>query len=181
MKDRKRTKEEPIGTVLEVDRTESLLESMLARAVAQTDGNRFAGVVIGELVGSTDVNQPPRVLYPGHTNDAPVVARSAIDIPSTRSRSQVVLVFEEGDPAKPIIIGILRKDHRSVDDEQSSTVDVEVDGERLSITAREQIVLRCGLASITLTRAGKVLIRGQYVSSRSAGVNRIKGGTVQIN
>ena len=31
------------------------------------------------------------------------------------------------------------------------------------------------------TRAGKVLVRGAYVSSRSSGVQRIKGGSVQIN
>jgi hypothetical protein len=42
-------------------------------------------------------------------------------------------------------------------------------------------VLRCGQASVTLTKAGKVLIRGTYVSSRSSGVNRIKGGSVQLN
>jgi hypothetical protein len=34
---------------------------------------------------------------------------------------------------------------------------------------------------LTLTHAGKVLIRGAYVLSRSSGVNRIKGGSVQIN
>jgi hypothetical protein len=43
------------------------------------------------------------------------------------------------------------------------------------------MVLRCGKASITLTRAGKVLIQGSYVLSRSTGVNRVKGGAVQIN
>ena len=48
-------------------------------------------------------------------------------------------------------------------------------------TAESEIVLRCGEASITLTRAGKVLIRGTYLLSRSSGVNRIKGGSVQIN
>ena len=42
-------------------------------------------------------------------------------------------------------------------------------------------MLRCGKASITLTREGKVLIKGAYLSSRSSGVNRIKGGSVQIN
>jgi uncharacterized protein (DUF2345 family) len=56
-----------------------------------------------------------------------------------------------------------------------------VDGESVVIEAREQVVLRCGRASITLTKAGKILIQGEYVSSRSAGVNRIKGGSVQIN
>ncbi|MEP7119602.1 MAG: hypothetical protein ABJE95_01785, partial [Byssovorax sp.] len=36
-------------------------------------------------------------------------------------------------------------------------------------------------SSITLTRAGKILIRGAYVLTRSSGVNRIQGGSVQIN
>jgi hypothetical protein len=49
------------------------------------------------------------------------------------------------------------------------------------VSAKEQLVLRCGKASITLTKEGKVLIQGAYVSSRSSGVNRIKGGSVQLN
>jgi hypothetical protein len=59
--------------------------------------------------------------------------------------------------------------------------DVEGDGERLVFSAEKEIVLRCGNASITLTRAGKVLIRGAYLLARSSGVNRIQGGSVQIN
>ena len=35
-------------------------------------------------------------------------------------------------------------------------------------------MLRCGKASITLTRAGKVLFHGTYVSNRSSGVLRLK-------
>lgn len=63
----------------------------------------------------------------------------------------------------------------------SRAPELESDGERLVLTAEREIVLRCGRASLTLTRAGKVLIRGAYVLSRSSGVNRIKGGSVQIN
>ena len=53
--------------------------------------------------------------------------------------------------------------------------------DRLELVARREIVLRCGNASITLTRAGKIILRGTYVLSRSSGVNKIKGGSVQIN
>jgi hypothetical protein len=49
------------------------------------------------------------------------------------------------------------------------------------VHAKEQVVLKCGKASITLTKAGKVLIQGSYVLSRSSGINRVKGGSVQIN
>jgi hypothetical protein len=43
------------------------------------------------------------------------------------------------------------------------------------------MVFRCGKASITLTCDGKILLRGTYVSNRSSGVVRIKGGAVHIN
>jgi uncharacterized protein (DUF2345 family) len=56
-----------------------------------------------------------------------------------------------------------------------------VDGERVVLTAQQEIVLRCGDASITLTKAGKIIIRGQYILSRSSGVNRVQGGSIQLN
>jgi hypothetical protein len=56
-----------------------------------------------------------------------------------------------------------------------------IDDQRLELTAEREIVLRCGKASITLTRAGKILLRGTYLFSRSTGVNKIKGGSVQLN
>jgi hypothetical protein len=59
--------------------------------------------------------------------------------------------------------------------------DITIDGKTLTFDADEQIVLRCGKASITLTKAGKIIIRGAYLLNRSSGVNRIKGGSVQIN
>lgn len=72
-------------------------------------------------------------------------------------------------------------------DETPETLDaaklpaIEVDGERIVLSAEKEIVLQCGEASITLTRSGKIIIRGAYVSSRSTGVNRIQGGSVEIN
>ncbi|RYG50239.1 MAG: hypothetical protein EOO01_11170 [Chitinophagaceae bacterium] len=62
---------------------------------------------------------------------------------------------------------------------QSETV--HVDGKRVVIEGQEEVVLMCGESSITLTKAGKVIIRGKYLVSRSSGVNRILGGSVQVN
>lgn len=59
--------------------------------------------------------------------------------------------------------------------------DLSVNNKRHVIEAEEEIVLKCGEASITLTKAGKILIRGKYVLTRSEGVNRIMGGSVQVN
>lgn len=100
---------------------------------------------------------------------------------------EVLLGFENSDPGRPVIIDTL---YSLLDDiaEQPDSVlvahhpeDVTLDSKRLVFDAEEEIVLRCGEASITLTRAGKVLIRGNYLLSRSSGANRIKGGSVQIN
>ena len=59
--------------------------------------------------------------------------------------------------------------------------DVYLDGKRVVLEAREEVVFKCGDASITLTKAGKILIRGKYLLNRSTGVNRIMGGSVQVN
>ncbi|MFT6389713.1 MAG: hypothetical protein ACJAUP_003106 [Cellvibrionaceae bacterium] len=58
---------------------------------------------------------------------------------------------------------------------------VLVDGNKLVLEAKEEIVLKCGESSITLTKSGKILIRGKYLLNRSTGVNRIMGGSVQVN
>lgn len=52
---------------------------------------------------------------------------------------------------------------------------------RQEISASDQVVLRSGAASLTLTAAGKVLLRGAYVSSWSNGVNRIVGRSVRLD
>jgi hypothetical protein len=108
-------------------------------------------------------------------SDCPLLARHTCAISPADLGREVVLGLEDGDPMKPIILGLLQA---SV---QTTPVQLSVDEQDLTVQAERQITLQCGKASITLTRAGKVLIRGAYVSTRSSGVNRIKGGSVQIN
>lgn len=82
----------------------------------------------------------------------------------------LALTFVDGDLRRPIVIGRLRAPRTS-----------EAPVEELVLKAGEELTLRCGKASLVLTRAGKILLRGTYVSSHSSGVLRIKGGSVQIN
>ncbi|WP_257792523.1 hypothetical protein [Myxococcus xanthus] len=42
-------------------------------------------------------------------------------------------------------------------------------------------MLRCGEATITLRRNGKVVIRGVQVETHATGTNRIKGASVKVN
>jgi len=144
-------------------------------------GPRLHGVVIGELLALTDNGTTPLVRFPGQVGESAVAARSSVDLHGPHIGQGVVLVFEQGDPARPIVMGVLRGASGWPQADKPAQVDVDADGERLIVSAKEQLVLRCGKASITLTKAGKVLVEGSYVLSRSTGVNRIKGGSVQLN
>jgi len=136
------------------------------------------GVVIGELI-AIESGAESLVCYDGRPGSAAVSARSVVDLTRADIGRSVLLIFEDGDPAKPIVLGLLGADGGA--DESAGTVDPENGGRRAIVAARERLVLRCGDASITLTHAGKVLIQGAHISSDSSGVNRIKGGSVQIN
>ncbi|MBK5914543.1 hypothetical protein CCR84_09480 [Rhodocyclus purpureus] len=141
----------------------------------------MAGVLIGELLALADEGRTPLVIYPGQPGTAALAARSVVDLHGAHIGKSMLLMFEGGDPSRPIVIGVLREGEGWPLPERPGQVEVDVDGERMLVSAKEQLVLRCGKASVTLTKAGKVLIQGSYVSSRSTGVNRIKGGSVQLN
>ena len=136
---------------------------------------RLDGIVVGTLV-ELDVIGSPRVDYPGNPGGA-LTARTTAALDSGAVGREVALMFEGGDPSKPIVLGLLHRPGKPA----PRPLQVELDGDTLVLTGRKEVVLRCGKASIVLTRAGKVILRGEYVSSRATGVNRVKGGSVQIN
>jgi hypothetical protein len=131
---------------------------------------KVEGVAIGTLAALDGAGRP-------RVETAGVLRRARTIVPLTPDHvgRSVVLAFEEGDPTKAVILGIVQ------DPASPPAVRAQVDGESILVDGRKDVVLKCGKASITLTRAGKVIIRGSYVSSRSSGINRIKGGSVQIN
>jgi hypothetical protein len=90
-------------------------------------------------------------------------------------------MFEDGNPGRPIILCCMPRKTGSVSFETPGHVEVDSDGQRMLVTAKDELVLRCGKASVTLTKAGKILIQGTYLSTRSSGVIRMRGGSVQLN
>ena len=145
------------------------------------------GVVIGKLVDFKDSGEP-LVDFPANMTGKHLPARSTVALGKNAIGREVALLFEESDPRKPIVMGLIQQPESTIAsvetpalEEQPQPINVEIDGERLVFTAQKEIVLRCGKASITLTRAGKVLIRGAYVLSRSSGANKIKGGSIALN
>ncbi|MEO8921560.1 MAG: DUF6484 domain-containing protein [Caldimonas sp.] len=156
------------------------LSALLRHRPASLWINGLPSVAIGTLVAIADSGRSPLVLFPGPHGNTALRARSVVDIHGEHVGKEVALTFENGDAALPIVMGVLH-DELSRPLRQAGHVEVDADGERMIIAASEQLVLRCGEASITLTKAGKVLISGSYVSTQSVGVNRIKGASIQLN
>ncbi len=110
------------------------------------------------------------------------LARAAAD------RQGAILLFENGDSSLPLLVGLLQTPsatplidaalERSLEDVPK---EARVDGRRVVIEGRDEVVLRCGKATLTLRRDGQVLLRGVNIRTEAEEVQRIKGGAVQIN
>ena len=151
-------------------------------------------IVLGSITG-IDPQGQPLVNFPDNPVGAPLIAMSTLGVTSQHIGRQVALLFAKGNPQSPVIMGIIHSplqdilasyevgapDNAETPESEKRTQDVVVDGSRIVIEGKEEIVLKCGDASITLTKSGKIVIRGKYLVNRSSGVNRILGGSVQIN
>jgi len=149
------------------------------------------GLRVGRVV---QINESGLVVVDFTGNSlGPIVARttssSNAKLLGTKSPAgrEVLLAFDNNDPRHPIIVDTMYSLIEEIAEPAGTTLEVEkqqeatIDGKRLSFDAENEIVLSCGKASITLTKAGKVLIKGDYVLSHSSGENRIRGGSISIN
>ena len=135
-----------------------------------------AGVAVARFAG---FDAQDRFLVAMPTLSQPQPAASTIGLAAGDVGEEVVVAFESGDARRVIIVGRLHRQRLPRVD--AITPPVRMEGERLVLQAEREIELRCGDARIVLTRAGKVMIHGNHVLSRSRGANRIKGACVDIN
>jgi hypothetical protein len=136
---------------------------------------RIDGVVIGIFLGFDDATSP-LVVFPGNPEETALPARSLAGLTSDMVGSEVALLFQEGDPAKPLIVGRIVEPAR-----KTAAPQVVRDGERIRITGEERIELRCGKSTILMEKDGRITIRGTYVTSQASAVNRIRGGSIDLN
>ena len=93
-------------------------------------------------------------------------------------KPEVVLLIDSRPGRPPILMGLIQPIGSAV---ATAGLEARVDGRRVELEAADEVVLRCGEASITLRRNGRVAIHGVQVETRARGTNRIKGGSVAIN
>lgn len=159
-------------------KADTALDTLLDTSPTAVNEAAASVPVIGTVVGLADTGAP-LVDFASSPAGEPVPARSTCPVSPAELGREVILLFENNDRRHPIILGLLQAPVPP--ETPAGPISVSLDGEQVTLSAKNEIVLRCGKASITLTRAGKVLIRGAYLLSRSSGVNRIKGASVQIN
>ncbi|MER9404135.1 DUF6484 domain-containing protein [Mesorhizobium caraganae] len=136
--------------------------------------DRIDGVVIGLLIGFEE--GAPLVVFVGNPQETAIRARSLAELDMAALGSEVALLFESGDPLKPLVVGrIVGPAHNR------KGAEVVRDGETVTINAKDRIELRCGLASIILEKDGRISIRGSQLNSHASGVNRVRGAAVHLN
>jgi hypothetical protein len=159
------------------------------QVAANEPEERMSGPVVGTIASFE--HGEIRVTFPSNRR-GPVAARvlSTMDdaalAAAAKDQAEVVLLFEEGDPARPLLVGLLRARAPLLDALLAGPVAPEetvarVDGKRVRIEGKEEVVLQCGRASLTLTRDGKVVLRGVNIVSQADQVHKIRGGKVQVN
>ncbi|MDX8507942.1 DUF6484 domain-containing protein [Mesorhizobium captivum] len=136
--------------------------------------DRIEGVVIGQFLGFDD--DGPLVVFPRNPQDMALPARSLAELSSDMIGQEVALLFEDGNPQKPLIVGCIVEPAK-----KSSGAQVFRDGERVRIHADERLELRCGKATILMEKDGRITIRGTYVTSHASAANRIRGGSIDLN
>jgi uncharacterized protein DUF6484 len=103
------------------------------------------------------------------------------------ARRRAVLLFDGDDASRPVLVGLVQPTAGAallaevLSPPPARSREAVVDGRRVVIEGRDEVVLRCGEASITLQKDGKVVVRGLRITSTARGTHRIRGGSVQIN
>jgi hypothetical protein len=135
---------------------------------------RIEGVVIGIFLGLGE--DAPLVVFPGNPKETAIPARSLAELTSDMIGAEVALLFQDGDPGRPLIVGRIVEPAR-----RTSAPQIVRDGEKVRIIGDERIELRCGKATIIMEKDGRITIRGTYVTSHASAANRIRGGSVNLN
>ena len=144
------------------------------------------GTRLGRVVG-VDANGQLLVDFQGNeSGPRPALATITIPMEMIGAGRDALLMFVDDDPAQPVVVGLIENQPimpfpKIGKLEPQSPVEVSADGRRLVLSAYSELHLVCGESSITLRKDGKVVINGRHLLSRAKVVNRIKGGSVQIN
>ncbi|RLB60002.1 MAG: hypothetical protein DRI90_14760 [Deltaproteobacteria bacterium] len=142
---------------------------------------RIDGVELGKLVTLTD--DGPKVTYPSCPTTNGLVARCAAQLTEDHVGGRVALLFEGGDPARPMVVGPIHNDQTEGESEHPAIKGLVIteSESRIDIRCRKAIGINVGKATIIITPAGQIVVKGKHLLNHASAVNRIRGATVKIN
>jgi hypothetical protein len=159
----------------------------------QTNLDRLAGLAssrteqyfqLGSLVGFGPDGTP----FVTWNANEPLRAQTTVALPPPTAGSipqQVLLLLGVLPQSQPIIVGVLQTPGEAAAGETVSSRaqawEDEINGRRILLNARDELTLRCGRSSVTLTRGGRIVMSGSEITSRASGPNKIRGARVDIN
>jgi Domain of unknown function (DUF6484) len=158
----------------------------------QASGTELESKIAGPLHGvikCVDRDGRPLVKFEG--GSMPVAARLAASLQgadtSKLAGAGVILIFEQGDSSRPIIVDFVRDSFGATDQPttdaqpQGFSASFEVKGRTVILEGKEEIVLRCGQGSLTIRADGQVVIKGTRLMSKASETNKVRGSSVLIN
>ncbi len=103
-------------------------------------------------------------------------------VKAARQQSRAMVIRTGDTPARWVLVGLVRERlSTQAVTARPGQLEVAMDGETLRLTAERDIVLKCGEASLTLRKDGKIVLSGTNVLTASRGPNRIKGASIALN
>ena len=141
---------------------------------------RPAGILIGTIVEIHPSGLPViEIMDPAYASDKPILAQAICSLAVLKVGRQCAVSLTAGEKPTAIVLGQLQSTVFGVSD--SAEIIVSDTEGKIDIQADSEINLRCGKATLRMTAAGLVEIRGEKVVSHSSGLNRIRGGSVKLN
>lgn len=127
--------------------------------------SKITDVVTGTFMGFNDEGYY-LVDHPLNRSGDLVIAKTMVGLDASCIGREVAMLFDDGDLKRPIITGMMHI---------YDMLDIKV------IEAREEIIIRCGKASIQMKKDGTIRITGTNIVSRASGNNDLKGGSINLN
>jgi hypothetical protein len=128
-----------------------------------------AGVLVGHAHGC------PLVRLEHEPEGVRRVAHTVVALEPAHVGRRVVVAFLDADIDRPVITGLLSEGEAEPPRRR------EIAAEELLLRGEREITLVCGEARITLTRDGRIVIRGVDLLSRVSGSHRIRAGSISLN
>src|SRR4051812_12125315 len=153
MRDAKTLSAKRSGSLDILDWIEQAADIGDAKVVALPDARYPA---LARVRGLDPADGVPLVEIPGRCGAAR--ARSAMPVGAADTGREAVVVAEGGDWGKPILLSVLRDPLPEPGPSRELT-------DYLHLEANQGITIRCGRASLEMTRAGKIVIQGEDVTS----------------